>query len=86
MDTFFISHGSPMLAMDETLAARHFLKSWRAKVLSETPKAILVVSGHWETNEPTVNAVTGPSNTIYDFYGFPKPMYQVPTKKLWENF
>lgn len=77
MDTFFISHGAPTLAIDESIAARHFLKSWTAKVFSETPKAILVVSGHWETTEPTVNAVTGPSDTIYDFYGFPKPMYQL---------
>ncbi|WP_439098348.1 hypothetical protein, partial [Bifidobacterium breve] len=34
--------------------------------------------GHWETSYPTVNVVShGPSETIYDFYGFPKSMYQL---------
>ncbi|XP_008803179.1 extradiol ring-cleavage dioxygenase [Phoenix dactylifera] len=77
MDTFFISHGSPTLSIDESLAARHFLQSWKAKVFHPVPRAILVASAHWDTAEPTVNAVEGPSDTIYDFYGFPKPMYQL---------
>ncbi|OAY65765.1 Extradiol ring-cleavage dioxygenase [Ananas comosus] len=54
MDTFFVSHGSPTLSIDERLAARHFLKSWRAKVLSAPPRAILVVSAHWDTAEPAI--------------------------------
>ncbi|CAA6667795.1 unnamed protein product [Spirodela intermedia] len=76
MDTFFISHGSPTLSIDESLPARHFLQSWRAKTLQTAPKAILVVSAHWDTSSPVVNAVDR-NDTIYDFYGFPKPMYQV---------
>ncbi|PIN22816.1 Stizolobate synthase [Handroanthus impetiginosus] len=76
-DTFFISHGSPTLAIDDSLPARHFLKVFRQRVLPEKPSSILIVSAHWETAEPTVNAVNGPSDTIYDFYGFPKPMYQI---------
>ncbi|KAK1287553.1 4,5-DOPA dioxygenase extradiol-like protein [Acorus calamus] len=77
MDTFFISHGAPSMSIDETVPARHFLKSWREKVLPEKPKAILVVSAHWETSNPSVNVIDGPNSTIYDFYGFPKPMYQL---------
>lgn len=76
MDTFYISHGSPTLSIDESLEARHFLKSWKEKVWTERPKSILVISGHWETSEPTVNVVQH-NETIYDFYGFPKPMYQL---------
>lgn len=75
-DVFYISHGSPTLSIDESLPARHFLKSWKEKVFSQRPKAILVISGHWETDEPTVNVVDR-SDTIYDFYGFPQPMYQL---------
>lgn len=74
--TFFLSHGSPTLSIDESLPARHFLKSFRHDVLPENPKAILIISGHWETSDPTVNAVSGPSDTIYDFYGFPDRMYR----------
>ncbi|KAH8510910.1 hypothetical protein POPTR_004G135200v4 [Populus trichocarpa] len=76
MDTVYISHGSPMMAIDESIPARQFLKSWQQTVLKERPKAILVISGHWDTKEPTVNVVNI-NDTIYDFYGFPKPMYQL---------
>ncbi|KAL6337028.1 hypothetical protein AAG906_036342 [Vitis piasezkii] len=76
MDTFYISHGSPTLSIDESLPARHFLKSWKEKVMGQRPTSILVISAHWETHEPTVNVV--PQNdTIYDFYGFPKSMYKL---------
>ncbi|GAB2239120.1 hypothetical protein Droror1_Dr00025033 [Drosera rotundifolia] len=75
-EVFYISHGSPTLSFDESLPARHFLKSWKEKIFLERPKAILVVSGHWETEEPAVNAVDV-CDTIYDFYNFPKPMYQL---------
>nr|CAB3474983.1 unnamed protein product [Digitaria exilis] len=57
MDTFFLSHGSPTLSIDEAIPARHFFKSWLpARVAGDrTPRAILMVSGHWETATPAVN-------------------------------
>lgn len=77
-ETLYISHGSPTLSIDDSLPARHFLKSFTHKVsLSERPTSILIVSAHWETDSPAVNLISGPNDTIYDFYGFPKPMYQV---------
>ncbi|KAK8962837.1 4,5-DOPA dioxygenase extradiol-like protein [Platanthera guangdongensis] len=77
MDTFFISHGSPTLSIDERMPARQFLMSWRSKFLSTDPKAILMVSAHWDKPELAVNSINGPNNTIHDFYGFPKPMYEI---------
>jgi len=74
MDTYFISHGSPTLAIEE-LPARHFLLDW-GKILADKPKAILVISGHWDTSVPCVNVVSR-NSTIYDFYGFPREMYQL---------
>ncbi|KAK9068730.1 hypothetical protein SSX86_012845 [Deinandra increscens subsp. villosa] len=77
-DTFYISHGSPTLSIDKSLPARPFLQSFQEKVYPTRPSSILVISAHWETTFPTVNAVSdGPSDTIYDFYGFPKSMYQL---------
>ncbi|XP_077224534.1 extradiol ring-cleavage dioxygenase-like isoform X2 [Tasmannia lanceolata] len=76
MDTFFISHGSPTLSFDNSLRARHFLKSWQKKTFPARPKSILIISGHWETSEPTVNIVD-PNPTIHDFYGFPWHMYRL---------
>ncbi|EPS63453.1 hypothetical protein M569_11332 [Genlisea aurea] len=76
-ETFYISHGSPTLSIDDSLPARHFLQSFQRAVFPQKPKSILVISGHWETDVPTVNAVDGPSDTIYDFYNFPKRMYEL---------
>ncbi|KAK3166139.1 hypothetical protein QOZ80_1AG0041930 [Eleusine coracana subsp. coracana] len=79
MDTFYLSHGSPTLSIDQTIPARRFFESWLpARVAgNQTPRAILVVSAHWETATPAVNVIRGSNDTIYDFYGFPKPMYQL---------
>ncbi|KAJ0972133.1 hypothetical protein J5N97_020092 [Dioscorea zingiberensis] len=77
MDTFFLSHGSPTLSIDESVPARAFFKQWKSQVLDTIPRAILMVSGHWETSVPTVNVISGPNDTIYDFYGFPKSMYKL---------
>lgn len=76
-DTFYISHGSPTLSIDESIVARKFLQSWKKDVFGEKPKSILIISGHWDTTVPTVNVIQTNNDTIYDFYGFPKPMYQV---------
>jgi 4,5-DOPA dioxygenase extradiol len=71
--SIFVSHGSPMLAV-EPGAAAEFLSSLGRKL--ERPKAILVVSAHWETAEPTVSTAENPA-TIHDFGGFPKALYQL---------
>lgn len=77
MDTVYISHGSPTLCIDESIPARHFLKAWQDKALCPRPKSILIISGHWDTALPSVNVITGPNDTIHDFYNFPKNMYKV---------
>jgi len=40
------------------------------------PEAVLVISGHWETDIPTVHAA--PEHTLlYDYYGFPEHTYRL---------
>ncbi|KAK9057355.1 hypothetical protein SSX86_022190 [Deinandra increscens subsp. villosa] len=77
-NTFYISHGPPSLPIEERcIHLKNFLKSFQEKVFSQRPSSILLISGHWETSYPTVNVVSdGPSDTIYDFEGFPEAMYQ----------
>nr|BCD59217.1 DOPA 4,5-dioxygenase [Bougainvillea peruviana] len=75
-ETFYISHGTPMMTINKSVPARSFLETWKNKVYSKKPKSILVISAHWETQVPVVNAITH-SDLIYDFYGFPAPMYQL---------
>src|SRR5215213_10619091 len=67
----FVSHGAPTLAIEDS-PARHFLE--RLSELLPRPRAILAVSAHWETREPTVNAVAA-NETIHDFRGFPEELY-----------
>ncbi|XP_054785458.1 4,5-DOPA dioxygenase extradiol-like isoform X3 [Prosopis cineraria] len=74
-ETFYISHGSPTLCIDESIPARQFLTAWK-DIFPQKPSAILVISGHWDTKFPTVNVVDR-NETIHDFYGFPKIMYQL---------
>jgi len=74
LPAIFVSHGSPMLAIED-VAARRFLGDLPS-MLPERPKAILMVSAHWERLRPTVNAP--PANeTIHDFGGFPAELYEI---------
>ncbi len=74
LPAIFISHGSPMLAIAPA-EARDFLKTLPAR-LPERPRAILVVSAHWERLRPGVSAPER-NETIHDFGGFPPALYQL---------
>lgn len=63
-----------MLAIEDA-EARDFLKRL-PHLLPERPKAILMVSAHWERLHPTVNAPAA-NETIHDFGGFPPALYQL---------
>ena len=71
--SLFLSHGAPTLALEQT-ATTH---AWRelAKELP-TPKAILVISAHWDTKAPMVSTTDVP-RTIHDFGGFPRELYEL---------
>ncbi|HET6330859.1 MAG TPA: class III extradiol ring-cleavage dioxygenase [Holophagaceae bacterium] len=67
----FISHGSPMRALE----GGAWGDALRGLGQSLDPVAILVVSAHWETEgAPRVTASPQPG-VIHDFYGFPEPLY-----------
>lgn len=73
MPALFVGHGSPMYAIEEN----EFVQSWRALgVELPKPKAILVVSAHWETPGSQVTAMLKPK-TIHDFGGFPQALFDV---------
>lgn len=74
LPAIFVSHGAPTLPLTD-VPARHFLQALGA-ALPERPRAILVVSAHWETTVPTVNSVAT-NATIHDFNGFPEALYRL---------
>jgi 4,5-DOPA dioxygenase extradiol len=73
LPSLFLSHGAPTLPLDDCLA-REFLRALGATL--PRPRAILVVSAHWDSQAPTVNRVTV-NDTIHDFYGFPEALYEM---------
>lgn len=72
LPSLFVSHGAPSLALYDS-PARRFLQTLGAQ-LPEQPKAILVVSAHWETRIPAVTRVAR-NTTIHDFGGFEPELY-----------
>lgn len=71
MPATFISHGAPTLAIEDGDAHR-FLRAYGGEL--GKPRAILVISAHFEAPVATVTAARQPS-TIHDFRGFPETLY-----------
>lgn len=73
MPVLFIGHGSPMNGIIDN----PFSQGWMAMAKQlPRPKAVLVVSAHWETKGTFITAMDNPK-TIHDFGGFPKTLYEV---------
>ena len=66
----FVDLGTPKPEVDALSA---YLRSVRA-VPKTPPRALLVVSAHWEEDAPTVMTAPRPP-MYYDYYGFPKESY-----------
>ncbi|MDA8231851.1 MAG: class III extradiol ring-cleavage dioxygenase [Magnetospirillum sp.] len=67
----FVSHGAPTLATGDH-PARAFLSALGARL--GRPEAIVVVTAHWTTRQPSLSAGAHPA-TIHDFRGFPPDLY-----------
>jgi 4,5-DOPA dioxygenase extradiol len=71
MPALFLSHGAPPLVDDARWVAE--LEQWSADL--PRPRAILVVSAHWEA-APLMLGATEPAPLVYDFSGFPQRYYE----------
>ena len=81
--TLFIPHGGgPCFFMDPPPAAPQLWTGMAAYLrgipaaLPARPRALLVVSGHWEAPQPTVNTAAHPA-LLFDYYGFPEHTYRL---------
>jgi 4,5-DOPA dioxygenase extradiol len=69
----FVSHGAPTTVLETESPFAAALRAFGERV---RPRAIAIVSAHWQTRAPAVRA-TGAAqpDVIYDFGGFPDVMY-----------
>lgn len=74
LPTLFISHGSPMLAIEDSPARRFLLEL--GKNLPR-PKAIIVASAHWESSDGLAVSLAPHPETIHDFGGFAAELYDI---------
>jgi len=73
LSVLFVAHGSPMFAIRPGAAGQALT------ALAETlarPRAVLVISPHWETEVATVGTA-GRLETIHDFGGFDPALYAI---------
>jgi 4,5-DOPA dioxygenase extradiol len=73
LPSVFVSHGSPMHALEAGAAGAAWTALGRRW---PKPRAILIASAHWETNLPMLTGAREPA-TIHDFHNFPEPLYRL---------
>lgn len=71
--SLYISHGSPMLALEPGASGPALA---RLAAAMPKPKAIVMVSAHWESSELLVSGNPQPE-TWHDFGGFPRALFEV---------
>lgn len=83
LPTLFVPHGGgPCFFMEEGIGPKGtwdrmaaYLRGIAASI-GQRPKAILVISGHWEEARPTVHVGRNPP-LLFDYYGFPEHTYRL---------
>jgi aromatic ring-opening dioxygenase catalytic subunit (LigB family) len=73
----YLPHGGgplPLLGDRQHAKLTAFLKTIHSEL--GQPKAILVISAHWEANSATLTSASQPE-LIYDYYGFPPESYEI---------
>lgn len=74
----FLGHGSPMTVITDNAEIRA-LRALGAALSNSgpRPRAVLVISAHWETKGKTHLTAQASPPTIHDFGGFPQELYEV---------
>ena len=73
LPALYLSHGAPPLFDDAEWMTR--LGEWADRL--PTPKAILIVSAHWESAPLTLTSAEANTPLVYDFGGFAERFYRM---------
>jgi aromatic ring-opening dioxygenase catalytic subunit (LigB family) len=81
LPTYFLSHGGgpwPYMTGEYRAVMSQLEQSLIAmrRELAELPRAVLVISGHWEERGFAVSSGAQPG-MVYDYYGFPEELYHI---------
>lgn len=73
LPALYIGHGAPMLLDDELWTSQ--LRQVASAI--EKPKAILIVSAHWESAPVTLSSPVAGTPLVYDFSGFARKFFEM---------
>lgn len=71
--SLFVPHGAPTFALAPGDAGEALARVGRTLA---RPRAVIVVSPHWDTPTPRVGGALAPE-TIHDYWGFPRELYSL---------
>ena len=71
--SLFVPHGAPTFALRPGAAEAALV---RVAARLPRPRAVIVVSAHWDTETPTVG-MAGRLETMHDYWGFPRELYSI---------
>eukprot|EP01080_Neovahlkampfia_damariscottae_P001732 gene1732-501_t len=77
MPTLYFSHGSPNTIMNNKSKAFNYWKKEAIKYIPEKPKGIICISAHWMTNREVRITASEKPETIHDFGGFERELYEM---------